>query len=84
MDKRTAIKSILNGIYNIAALLAHRGNVTANSTEGLSSPPSSKGAGDFLFDLDHSDITFGQIVVKRDAKVIHKSQDLGFVFVQTV
>ena len=49
--KRIANKGILNGLNHIAALLTHTGNVTANSTEGLGSRLSTKGAGDFLFDL---------------------------------
>jgi hypothetical protein len=59
-------KGIISSINDIKAVFAHGGDIRANGTEGISARVGAEGAGDFLFDLDHSDIAFGEVVIKRD------------------
>ena len=43
-----------------------------------------KGTGDFLFELDHTHITFSLIVIERDSEVLHKGEYLRFVSMESV
>ena len=67
------------GINDIDTMLPYRRYVTSNRTERFGTCACAESTGNFLFDLYHSDIPFGQVVIKGNAEVIHKSQDLAFV-----
>ena len=43
-----------------------------------------KGTGDFLFELDHTHITFSLIVIERDSEVVHEGEYLRFVSMESV
>ena len=65
-------------------LLAHGGNVAANATEELSSQLTSKAARHLLLDLDHTNITLGLAIVKRNAQMMQESKNLVLMLVQTI
>src|SRR2546423_6315953 len=65
-------------------LLLHGRDVTANATESVRSGRSAETPAHLLLHLHHAQITLGQIVVKRDSKVMQKRQRLSLVLRQAV
>ena len=55
--------------------------IGTDGTEDMGTVMSTEGAGDFLLHFNHTHIAFDLIVVKGDAKVVHKGQDASFMFV---
>ena len=53
-----ADKGMVNSINDVMTLFASGRDIRADRTEGISARVSAEGAGDFLFDLYHSDISF--------------------------
>ena len=60
-------------------LLAGGRDIAAEVAEGLSAVIGAESAGDFLFDLNHSDVSFCQIIVKGNAEVVHEGQSTKLV-----
>ena len=83
-DERVSGQGVLEGFDDLCFVFPGRGDVCANGTEGLGTGVGTESAGDFLFELDHAHIAFCLVVVKGDAKVIHKSQDLSFVVLKPI
>ena len=57
-------------------LLAHGGEIAANTAKGRQSPFTAKRARDLLLHFDHPQITLRLIVGERDRQIIQKCQDL--------
>ncbi len=74
----------MKGLNNLLSILTCRGNVASNETELISAILGAERPRDFLFDLDHAHISFGQVVIKRHAKVIHKGQRFRLEGLETV
>jgi hypothetical protein len=58
-------------------LLEHGREIGTETASGLCAGPSAKTAGDFLLNLDHANVTFHEVIVERDSKVIDKGKDLA-------
>ena len=71
------------GMEDIAALFAQRGEVGADGAEGLGTSDGTQTPGGLLLEFWHADIAFGQIVVKGHTPVGEKPQDIVGVFAQT-
>src|SRR5664280_127898 len=72
-NKRTPRKSTFYGIENTDGVLTSSRNVTPNRTKSLRTLKSSESTRNFLFHFYHANITFGLIIVKRHAEIVHKS-----------
>ena len=75
MAGQSRLKDVKDGL----TMLAGGRNISSDLNEMIGADLGAKGSGDFLFNLDHPDVSLGLIVVKRDAEVIHEGQDLWFV-----
>ena len=71
------------GMKDVAALFAQRGEVGADGAEGLSASDGTETAGGFLLEFRHADIAFGEIVVEGHTRVGEKPQDIIGVLAQT-
>jgi hypothetical protein len=71
-------------VKDVLAVFANGRAIAANSIEGFGPRSGAKSAGDFSFDRDHSDIAFGQVIIKGNAKIMHKGQSLGFMVLEPV
>ena len=67
-----------------SALLAHRGDIAADSGKKFCAFESSERARDFLFHLDHTDILFCQVIGKWDLKIMEKSEHPFFIVLQEI
>lgn len=74
----------MNRLNDVGAVLADGGQIAAQGTEGVRPQTSAEGARNLGFELDHANIAFGLVVVKRDAEVVHEGQRLGFVLGKAV
>ena len=83
-DKRVIVECILYGVQDPYGIFLGRGDVASNAAENGSPLLCTETSRDFLFDFDHSNITFGLVIVKRDAKVIHKGKHFAFVLAQPI
>jgi len=61
------------------SLLSHRRKIAANATEVGRSRTGAKPAGDFLLHFHHPQVSRGQVVIKRDTKVLEKPQSLFLI-----
>ena len=77
-------KGVVDGIDGVEAMFTSSRDVGTNRTEDVGPVLCTKGTGDLLLNLYHAYIAFDQVVVKRDAEVIHEGQDAGLMFVQAV
>ena len=74
----------MNSGDDIVALLTNGRDVTTDSAEGIGPRACAKSARDFLFDLDHAHIAFGQVVVEGDAEIMHEGQCLSLIALKAV
>jgi len=79
LEKGVAAKGIGKRGKNREALLHQRGDDAAQSGEKVRSGFRSKCAGDFLFDLHHTQITFRLIVIEWNMGTPKKRQNGRFV-----
>ena len=56
-------------------MLANGRDVRANGAEGISAVGGTESARDFLLDFNHAHVALGKIIIKRDAEIVHESQD---------
>jgi hypothetical protein len=77
-------KSGLQSRKHRETLFAQGGQIAANATESLSPGQAAETARNLLLDLDHAQVTFGEIVVKIHAQIFHKAEDGCLVFVQAI
>ncbi len=78
------MKSILDSVNDVDPIFTGCRDVTSDSTESVSASLCAEGTGDFLFDLYHSDIPFGLIVVERHVEVVHEGENFRFVLKEPV
>ena len=74
----------MQGLQDINALFANGRDIAADVAEDLRAETSAERAGNFLLDLDHAQVTLGQVVIEGNAKIMHEGQRLGLVFGQAV
>ena len=76
-NKRLTGQRIADSRNYVQAMLANGGDVSANGTERVSPGGSTESTGDFLLDFNHANVRVppgcGEIIIKRDAEVVHKS-----------
>lgn len=77
-------KRCLQRIEQVKPLFSKSGEIAANTAKGSGSLFTAEGAGDFLLDLDHPQIPFGQIVVKGGMQIQQESQHLRFAGEQAI
>ena len=65
-------KGVVDGINCVEAVFTGSRDIGTNRTEDMGSVLCTKATGDLLLDLYHAYIAFDQVVVKRDAEVIHE------------
>ncbi len=58
------------------AVFSNCGNITAQAAESVGTSFAAESAGDFLFQLDHSDIPFAEIIVERNPKIGHETEHI--------
>ena len=63
------------GVEKILAVLHRGGDVGANLGEPTGTRKGAKAAGDFLLDLEHAKVAFGQVVGEGDTEVDHEGED---------
>jgi hypothetical protein len=78
-DEGVASQSGINSVNDLKTVFPHGRDVAPNRTEGFGPGSGAKSARDFLFDLYHANIAFGQVVVNR-----HKGQGFCFTLMQSV
>ena len=74
-------------IYSVndaLAVFASGGDVGTDGTEGVSAVLRAEGAGDFLFEFDHAHIALCLVVVERDSEIVHESEYLWLVSLESV
>ena len=64
------------------ALFFRRRDVASDATENVGPFAGSEAAGDFLFDLDHPDVSFGEVVVEWQRQVVDEGENFGLVFIE--
>jgi len=64
------------GLKEVGVLLVQGGEVGTDGAEGIGAVLGSESAGDFLFDLRHTDGLFGQVIGKGDTVVKSKAPDV--------
>ena len=64
------------------ALLAHGGQVATDGGGMHGAIPTAKAARDFLLHFEHTQVAFGQVVVKGDVEIIEEGQNLGALLVK--
>src|SRR5579864_8112911 len=74
-----ASESLKQRIQHALTVLASSRDVASYLTKDVCALGTAKAAGHLLLDLDHANVSFGQIVVKRDAEVVDKRQYLVLV-----
>ena len=79
-----ASESIGDSINDAEIVLASGRDVRTNGTECLCAGLRAKGAGDFLFEFNHTHVAFSLIVIKRNPEVAHESEPLRFVSMESV
>ena len=62
----------MDGINHVDAMFTGSRDIGAQCTEDAGSVFCTKATGDLLLDFDHAYIAFDQVVVKRDAEVMHE------------
>lgn len=72
-DEGITRENVKNRAQHVGTVIASGGEIATDSTKNLSASQSAKCAGDFLLDFHHAERLLGKVVVKRDAKVVHKS-----------
>ena len=72
----------MNRQDDVAAVFTDSRDIASDGAEGLGPGAGAKRAGDFLFELDHTDITLGQVVVEGDVEVVHERQDFPPVLIE--
>ena len=66
----------------VKSLFAQGGQVATHAGKGAGPFLGAKGAGDFLLQFDHTQVPFGQIVIKRYTQIGGKAQHFVAVLVQ--
>ena len=61
-------EGIFQGLQDIQAVFSDCGNIAAQAAEPVGAFFTAESAGDFLFQLGHSDIPFAEIIVERNPK----------------
>ena len=67
-----AKESAVDSVNCVEAMFTSSGDIGAQCTEDVGPVFSPKAAGVLLLDFYHAYIAFDQVVVKRDAEVIHE------------
>ncbi len=62
---------------DVMPLLEEGREIRTEAASGLCARPTAETAGDFLLHLDHANVTFDEIVIERNSKVIDKSKDFA-------
>jgi DNA invertase Pin-like site-specific DNA recombinase len=83
-DKGTTNQSIMNGTNDVMTLFARSRDVAADGTEKISAGFGAKRAGDFLLDLNHAHVAFGEVVVERNTKVRHERERFDLVPLEAI
>ena len=65
------------GVQNVPSLLSRGRDEGAKASEGLRSGHGAETAGDFHFDLHHSQVLLGQIVGEGDREVVDEAQNVA-------
>ncbi len=68
-------KGIFQGLQDIQPVFSYHGNITAKLAEPLCACFAAKSAGDLLFQLEHSDVPFAEIVVEVNPEIVHIVED---------
>jgi len=66
------LEGSLNSVDDRKGILSDSGDVAPDAAENICSLSAAKGARDFLLNLHHPDIAFSLIIIKGNAKIIHK------------
>src|SRR5216683_8085519 len=77
-------KSALQSRQERESLFAQRGHIAPNAAKSLCASQTAETARDLLLDLDHAQISFGEIVVKIHAQIFQKAEDGFLVGTQAV
>jgi len=83
-EERVSHKDAAQGVEGVDAVLPGRRDIAADTAEVYEGVKAAEGAGDFLPQLHHSQIAFGQVVVKRDGEVAHEGEDAVGVVPESV
>ena len=78
-SNRIIHKQIPQCFENIDLLFTGRDDKTADSCEEFGALPTSETTRDFLFDFHHSDISFGEVIVKWNLKIVEEPQNIAGV-----
>lgn len=71
-DKGFTRECIADGTENIDRIFAGSREIPPNPCKGVSPFECPESPRHFLFDLDHTDIPFRLVIIKRDAEVLHE------------
>ncbi len=66
----------------IAALLAHGGQIGAGDAKGVSALRGAKASGDLLLQFRHPNVALGLVVVERNLRIVEEAQHLVGVSAQ--
>ena len=83
-DERDVVEGILDGINHPLRVFLDRRDISSDAAENGRPCFGSKAARDFLFDFNHAEISFGLIIVKGHAEVVHKGEDFAFVLAESI
>ncbi len=65
-------------------MLTSSGYIAANAAESSGAESAPEATGNFLLNFRYSKVSFGEIVVERDVKIIHERRRLVRVFARTI
>jgi len=82
--KRIPSKNLENGIKDIDAIFLCGRDIASYSTKTISPALTPKGSRNFLLNFGHPNISFAQVVIKRNIKVFHEGKSLCLTGAETI